>query len=79
MGEPTASTSSESEKWTNAASLFDESPVRGISAVRSCTSISRSRKSSTMTFLLEEWVVFNTNSVYKDRMQTLLGHETVIE
>lgn len=27
MGEPTASTSSESEKWTNAASLKDESAV----------------------------------------------------
>lgn len=27
MGEPTASTSSESEKWTNAPSLFDESAV----------------------------------------------------
>lgn len=29
MGEPTASTSSESEKWTNAASLFDESAGGG--------------------------------------------------
>lgn len=27
MGGPTASTFSESEKWTNAASLFDESTV----------------------------------------------------
>lgn len=41
---PAERKSSESEKWTNAASLFDESPVGGISAVRSSTSISRSRE-----------------------------------